>query len=145
PTAWKWARRRASRPSCRRADRSAMNWPSLPPMLPGWRWSSPASGTSGIRDNGDSAMLLELAIGDAYGAGFEYTSHDYIQRHNDLSGYVKHPRHSTPPGAYTDDTQMSIAIAEAIVSGEDWTPLNLATHFVNGFKRDPRVGYAGGF
>src|SRR6185503_9761303 len=61
------------------------------------------------------------------------------------SGYVQHPRHSTRPGQYTDDTQMTLAIVEAILSGEDWTPLNLAGRFVDVFKRDPREGYAGGF
>jgi ADP-ribosyl-[dinitrogen reductase] hydrolase len=38
-------------------------------------------------------MLLELAIGDAYGAGFEYVSPDFVERYNDLSSYVQHPRH----------------------------------------------------
>ncbi|MBA2392487.1 MAG: ADP-ribosylglycohydrolase family protein [Ktedonobacteraceae bacterium] len=90
-------------------------------------------------------MLLELAIGDAYGAGFEYADKELIRRQNDLSRYVKHPKHNIQPGAYTDDTQMSLAIAEAIVSGESWEPLMLALRFVEAFKRDPREGYAGGF
>jgi ADP-ribosyl-[dinitrogen reductase] hydrolase len=88
-------------------------------------------------------MLLELAVGDAYGAGFEYAP-EMAQR-NDLSGYMRHPRHRIIPGAYTDDTQMSLAIAEVILSGADWTPLNLANAFVAAFRRDPREGYAGGF
>jgi ADP-ribosyl-[dinitrogen reductase] hydrolase len=91
-------------------------------------------------------MLLELAIGDAYGAGFEYASPDIVRRHNDLTRYVQHPRHrDSKPGMYTDDTQMSLAIAEALVSGERWTRLHLAGRFVQGFHRDPRTGYAGGF
>jgi ADP-ribosyl-[dinitrogen reductase] hydrolase len=90
-------------------------------------------------------LLLELAIGDAYGAGFEYVDTEMIRRRNDLSGYVKHPRHNTRPGSYTDDTQMSLAIAEAIVSGEPWNPALLAHKFVEVFQRDPREGYASGF
>jgi ADP-ribosyl-[dinitrogen reductase] hydrolase len=90
-------------------------------------------------------MLVELAIGDAYGAGFEYVNRQLITQFNDLSRYVKHPRHSTKAGQYTDDTQMTLAIAEAIVSGEDWTPINLARRFVDVFKRDPREGYAMNF
>lgn len=90
-------------------------------------------------------MLLELAIGDAYGAGFEYAPNRLIREHNTLQRYVKHPKHHMTPGAYTDDTQMSIAIAEAMLSGEEWTPLLLADSFVNAFKRDPREGYAGKF
>ena len=90
-------------------------------------------------------MLLELAIGDAYGAGFEYADVELIRRHNNLAGYVKHPRHNIQPGLYTDDTQMSLAIAEAIIAGEPWEPLMLARRFVEVFKRDPREGYASGF
>ena len=85
-------------------------------------------------------MLLELAVGDAYGAGFEYA--DEMIVHNDLTGYVQHPRHNIKPGCYTDDTQMSIAIAETIVSQAAWTPQVLASNFVTAFQRDPREGYA---
>ena len=90
-------------------------------------------------------LLLELAVGDAYGAGFEYVDAEMIRRQNDLSCYVKHPRHNIQPGSYTDDTQMSLAIAEVIVSGEPWTPTLLAHKFVEVFQRDPREGYATGF
>lgn len=90
-------------------------------------------------------MLLEMAIGDAYGAGFEYASAEVIEARNDLGGYVRHQKHAISPGRYTDDTQMSIAVAEALLSGEPWTPQLLARHFVATFKRDPRLGYAGRF
>ncbi|GIJ55487.1 ADP-ribosylglycohydrolase family protein [Virgisporangium aurantiacum] len=90
-------------------------------------------------------MLVELAIGDAYGAGFEYAPEQVVRAHNDLSGYIEHPTHEIPAGHYTDDTQMSLAIAEALVDGLDWTPRVLAAKFVEVFRRDPRSGYAGGF
>ena len=90
-------------------------------------------------------MLLELAIGDAYGAGFEYAKPHHVHRGNDLSCYRQHPRHSIKPGCYTDDTQMSIAIAELILSHEEWKPLNIASRFLECFRRDPREGYAGRF
>lgn len=90
-------------------------------------------------------MLLELAIGDAYGAGFEYADQELVERYNDLSRYIKHPRHHILPGCYTDDTQMSLAIAETLVAQEPWTPEVLAHHFVTAFKRDQREGYAGRF
>jgi ADP-ribosylglycohydrolase len=90
-------------------------------------------------------VLVELAVGDAYGAGFEYAPEHVVREHNDLSGYIVHPRHEIPAGHYTDDTQMSLAIAEALVDGLDWTPRVLAGLFVEVFRRDPRSGYAGGF
>ncbi len=88
-------------------------------------------------------MLLELAIADAYGAGFEYA--DEMILNNDLSRYVQHPRFRLIPGSYTDDTQMSIAIAEVIVAQAPWTPEILAQSFVTAFKRDRRQGYAKNF
>lgn len=90
-------------------------------------------------------MLLELAVGDAYGAGFEYAPNHLLREHNDATHYIRHPRHSIAPGCYTDDTQMSLAIAEALLSGEPWTPQLLAEHFVTAFHRDPRTGYSGRF
>ncbi|MGI0491554.1 ADP-ribosylglycohydrolase family protein [Alkalinema pantanalense CENA528] len=89
-------------------------------------------------------MLLEMAVGDAYGAGFEYVSPSVLER-NDLSGYLQHPKHQMVAGQYTDDTQMSLAIAEAIVAEDDWNPEQLADRFVQVFHRDPRQGYASRF
>jgi len=91
-------------------------------------------------------MLVELAVGDAYGAGFEYADPRFVTKHNTLRGYVQNPRHPTlRPGSYTDDTQMTIAVAEMLTSGEPWTTSALAGRFVRAFKRDPRRGYAGRF
>jgi len=90
-------------------------------------------------------MMLELAIGDAYGAGFEFAPREIIKKHNNLSEYISHQKHKLIPGSYTDDTQMNIAIAEMLIEGKEWTPLNLADRFVEVFKRDPRLGYSSKF
>ena len=90
-------------------------------------------------------MLVELAVGDAYGAGFEFSPDDMIRRHNKARYYVQHPRHDIRPGCYTDDTQMTLAIVEALLSDEAWTAENLAERFVAVYRRDPRHGYAGRF
>ncbi|HEY0640070.1 MAG TPA: ADP-ribosylglycohydrolase family protein [Pseudonocardiaceae bacterium] len=88
-------------------------------------------------------MLVELAVGDAYGAGFEYADPDFVAAHNTLGAYARHPtHHGVLPGRYTDDTQMTIAVAELLAAGEDWTPLAIADRFVDAFHRDPRDGYA---
>lgn len=89
-------------------------------------------------------MLVEIMIGDSYGAGFEFAKPErLVQLKNDLSTYYPHnlPGH-LPAGSYTDDTQMSIAIAEHIVSDSPWTKEALAERFVATFKRDPRNGYS---
>lgn len=90
-------------------------------------------------------MILEVAVGDAFGAAFEYSPLSHIEKHNTGVYYSKHPRHNIPPGWYTDDTQMTLAIAEALLSGEKWTKERLASRFVEVFKRDERTGYSGGF
>lgn len=90
-------------------------------------------------------LLLAVGIGDAYGSGFEFAPPDEVARHNDGRRYHPHPSNGTRPGRYTDDTQMSLAIAEALISREPWTPRNLAARFVEVYHRDPRPGYARGF
>lgn len=91
-------------------------------------------------------MLVEIAIADAYGAGFEYVKQGIVEERNDLKCYYQHPKHlSIKPGCYTDDTQMALGISELLISGTPWTPKNLADKFVVGFRRDKRQGYAGGF
>jgi ADP-ribosylglycohydrolase len=92
-------------------------------------------------------VLLEIALGDALGAGYEFNDVAIEQyRANLLHGYVQHGKHSgLKPGMYTDDTQMSIGIAEAIVSGESWVPLVIVRHWLTAFHRDRRDGYARGF
>jgi len=90
-------------------------------------------------------MLLELAVGDAYGAGFEYVDESIVKEFNNLSSYRKNTRHNIGNGGYTDDTQMSLAIAELLIEKTDWTPLNIANKFVEVFKRDPREGYSKAF
>lgn len=90
-------------------------------------------------------VLVELAIGDAYGAGFEYAKPHFVETNNTTERFVAHPTHELLPGRYTDDTQMSVALAEVLASGLPFTRANLAEAFVTVYKRDPRAGYARGF
>jgi len=89
-------------------------------------------------------MLFEIAIGDAYGAGFEFSPREKIDHHNDLSAFVPHEL-GIAAGHYTDDTQMSVAVAETMLSGEPMSSDNFADAFVRCYRRDPRKGYASGF
>lgn len=89
-------------------------------------------------------MLTEIAIADAYGAGFEFCTVEKINLHNNLESYCKHELYDIS-GKYTDDTQMSIAIAEFILSGVEWNKENIASKFVECFQRDVRFGYSEGF
>lgn len=87
-------------------------------------------------------MILEGAIGDAYGAGFEFAEKEKIRKKNTLTQYESHPLFEEIKGKYTDDTQMSIGICELLLEEKEWTPLKIANKFVEVFKRDPRRGYA---
>lgn len=88
-------------------------------------------------------MLVELAIGDAYGAQFEFADPELVEQHNDHLKYVAvRDDAAVPPGNYTDDTQQTIAIAELLVEGTEWTPQNIAQKLVDVYHRDPRNGYS---
>ncbi|KZN28617.1 hypothetical protein N480_11030 [Pseudoalteromonas luteoviolacea S2607] len=89
-------------------------------------------------------MLLEIAIGDAYGAGFEFAKREKITQFNNLSAYHEHGL-GIAPGHYTDDTQMSLALAELIIDGETWDKQTITRKFIDCFKRDQRLGYSKGF
>lgn len=91
-------------------------------------------------------MLVEAGIGDAYGFSREFAPADFVHANNDGATYARHPkRPHIKIGVYSDDTQMMIGLAEAMLSGKPLTSINLWTHFLHAFKRDPRPGYAGRF
>jgi ADP-ribosylglycohydrolase len=83
-------------------------------------------------------MIVELAIADAFGMPFEYTGKII----NYIGGYGTHPRYPVKNGHYGDDTQMSLAIAEMMLSDKEWNDENLADAFYNCYARDRRGGYA---
>jgi ADP-ribosylglycohydrolase len=90
-------------------------------------------------------MMLELAVADAYGACFETLSAKDIGDTNDLSYHKRLQPSIIKRGKYTDDAQMSIGVAEAILERDEWTKPYLAQKFVDVFRRDPRRGYTGPF
>gem|GEM_PF-120010 len=89
-------------------------------------------------------MMLEATIGDAYGSGFEFAP-DFVFELNTLQNYLPHADGSGYFNRYTDDTQMAIGLTELLLENAEWTPLNIANKFVEVFKRDVRIGYAGRF
>jgi len=104
----------------------------------------------GMMKNPNPNMLLRIAQGDAFAMGFEYvkpTEHpELLAEMLKFERYVAHPTHlSVPAGTYTDDTQMSIAVAEALIEDPRPSGVAFAAHFFEAFKRDPRDGYSRGF
>lgn len=90
-------------------------------------------------------MLVEAAVADAYGCCFEGLDKEIIDKNNNLE-YFSIPELPSlvPAGAYTDDTQMTIALAEEML-GTTWTIENIADRFVDCFQRDQRRGYTTAF
>ncbi len=92
-------------------------------------------------------MLIGVAIGDAFGAGYEfkYKKLDKFRDNLDFTRYQTTDYHNKGghiPGMYTDDTQMSIAIAEVLLNFDFITKQNLANAFLKCYKRDPIHGYS---
>ena len=94
-------------------------------------------------------MLLRIGQADAYAAATEYIKLPRDQKVYDkalkFEGYVAHPTHKMSLGRYTDDTQMSIAVAEVLIQGPPFTPIVFANAFVDCFQRDQRLGYSASF
>lgn len=90
-------------------------------------------------------MLLEIAIGDAYGAGFEFSPVEKVLKYNNIHEYQTHEKGEIGVGKYTDDTQMSLAIIELMLSKKKLSAENFAKYFYKSFNRDPRKGYASKF
>lgn len=91
-------------------------------------------------------MLTETAVGDAYGAAFEFTRTPAIA--NNLSTYGPHPKDGgplLPAGSYTDDTLRSIANAEVVLAGEWDDPRAYAAAYQREHARDDRPGWSRGF
>jgi ADP-ribosyl-[dinitrogen reductase] hydrolase len=103
-------------------------------------------------------MLLRIAQGDAYGMAREYVKSsehpEHVGQCLKFERYLAHPSyHKLPAGTYTDDTQMSSAIAEALIDSraiaevrgnceESLSYEGFAGYFFQAFKRDPRDGYS---
>lgn len=88
--------------------------------------------------------LVGLAVGDALGGPLEFMSADEIvARHGGpvremIGGGWLHLR----PGEYTDDTQMTLCIAESIVEKEAFDMADVACRFVAWYEGQPKdVGH----
>src|SRR5260370_18015144 len=85
--------------------------------------------------------LLGLAVGDALGACFEGQTADYIQRRYPTpEALLTQPPRDTL--IYTDDTQMAIGIAEALVEDGEIIEATLCRIFAANYV--PSRGYAWG-
>ncbi len=89
--------------------------------------------------------MLGIAIGDAFGAGYENLSRSEVQEALNMTQYDCYPFESGhKPGHYTDDTQMSIAVAKTLY-GMCFDRRNLTHSFLEEYKSNNIIGYSRGF
>jgi poly(ADP-ribose) glycohydrolase ARH3 len=81
--------------------------------------------------------LLGVAVGDALGAPFERMSRVPPER---LAGLVQDPGLLR----YTDDTHMTLGLAESLVACRGFNGAHMAETFVRNFEVEPRRGYGSG-
>ena len=74
--------------------------------------SVPSRTAAGIRDRALGAFL-GLAVGDAVGTTLEFSSRDAQPRLEDMTGGGPF---GLPPGAWTDDTSMALALADSLAA-----------------------------
>lgn len=94
-------------------------------------------------------MILGVMIGDSYGSAYEFRFKDrrQLKEELDFTKYNANPREdfNDTPGMYTDDTQMTLGVIDALIDEKKFSKTNLAEHFIQAYRRDPINGYARGF
>lgn len=91
--------------------------------------------------------LYGQAVGDALGLGTEFMSKDEVKRNypNGLSEYSQmvqdYHRKRWGKGDWTDDTDMMLCIAKAIIKDRCINPKTIAHNFKQWFKNKPRKLY----
>ena len=84
------------------------------------------------------AAYLGLAIGDALGAPVEFlTSSEIAQTYGVLDRFIGGGWLRLKPGQVTDDTQMSLALGDAILEGHGFNLTVVAEHFLSWLKSKP--------
>jgi ADP-ribosyl-[dinitrogen reductase] hydrolase len=82
--------------------------------------------------------FVGLAIGDSLGAPVEFmTPHEIKARHGILREIVGGGWLRIKPGQVTDDTQMSLCVARAIITANGWSLKGIADNFAAWMKSRP--------
>jgi len=86
-----------------------------------------------------AGALYGVAIGDALGAPLEFMSKDEIARkHGRVTDMIGGGWLNVKPGEVTDDTQMTLAVAEGIIANPDDPIQEIGVHFIEWVKSGPK-------
>ena len=81
---------------------------------------------------------LGLAVGDALGATLEFLTPNEIQHHyGELRDIVGGGWLKIKAGDVTDDTQMSLALGDALIKSQGWDLKNIAEHWLAWLRSKP--------
>jgi ADP-ribosylglycohydrolase len=84
------------------------------------------------------AVLVGTAIGDALGMPYESYSDEVHPGLADWDGeYTEGMHHKLPAGSFTDDTEMSIALAESLIEKFAFDPADVAARYLAWSKGTP--------
>ena len=92
--------------------------------------SIPSRTTASVRDRALGAFL-GLAVGDAVGTTLEFRLRDAQPRVEDMKGGGPF---ELPPGSWTDDTAMALALAESLAASKAFDPRDLMDRFVRWWR-----------
>jgi ADP-ribosylglycohydrolase len=89
-----------------------------------------------------SSTLLGTAIGDALGVPFEtkLSNFEPLVDWNGLT-FLGSEHHKLKPGQYSDDTQLSIEVAQSLLENKGFNPGNLAERYVDWMVSGRARGY----
>jgi ADP-ribosyl-[dinitrogen reductase] hydrolase len=89
-----------------------------------------------------SNVLLGTAVGDALGVPFETKLANYEPLVKwDGKSYLGSEHHGLQPGQYSDDTQMSLMVAESLIDNHGFNPDDLAERYVEWIVSGRARGY----
>ncbi len=89
-----------------------------------------------------SNVLLGTAVGDALGVPFETKLANYEPLVAwDGQSYLGSEHHRLKPGQYSDDTQMSLMVAESLIENHAFNPDDLAERYVDWIVSGRARGY----
>lgn len=89
-----------------------------------------------------SNVLLGTAIGDALGVPFEKFAFDRKElKEWDGKTYLGSEHHKLLPGQYSDDTQMSLMVAESLIENKGFNPDDLSQRYVHWITSGIARGY----
>jgi ADP-ribosyl-[dinitrogen reductase] hydrolase len=89
-----------------------------------------------------SNVLLGTAVGDALGVPFETKLCNYEKLVEwDGSTYLGSTHHKLEPGQYSDDTQMSLMVAESLIAKHGFDPDDLALRYMDWIVSGRARGY----